>query len=154
LNPHDFQRLRNPTMRKVMPPRISLGRIANMVGISQQEFIDKMNELAGLPREDANGGSAEAALPDAGKERPEWLRDVDEHSIHWVDVTPLDAKLEDPMPPINIAVNTSKPGEIVGIQHQWEPQPLYDIWSGRGFKFWSQQIEPDLWHIFVYRPQD
>jgi hypothetical protein len=57
------------------------------------------------------------------------------------------------MPPINVAVNTSKPGDVIGVKHMWEPQPLYDIWHARGFKFWSEQIEPDLWHVFVYHPQ-
>ena len=33
LRPHDFDRLHNPFMRKHMSPRISLRRVAAMVGI-------------------------------------------------------------------------------------------------------------------------
>ncbi len=32
LNPHDFKRLYNPLMRRMMPPRISLARVAEMTG--------------------------------------------------------------------------------------------------------------------------
>lgn len=149
LNPHDFERLRNPLMYKVMPPRISLRRVAAIVGISEQELVDKINELAGLPKESAE----QKPVPQRSSEKPDWLKNLDSDKIKWVDVTPLDAVLDDPMPPINVAVNTGKPGDVVGIMHKWEPQPLYDIWYPRGLKFWSQQINPDLWHIFVYRPK-
>jgi hypothetical protein len=122
-----------------------------MVGISEFELVGKINELAGLPQE-ADGTVGMKELPKRSQQIPDWLNGIDEQKVKWVDVTPIDAELGDPMPPINIAVNTSQPGEIIGIKHRWEPQPLYDIWQSRGFKFWSKQIEPDLWHIFVYRP--
>ncbi|MBY0358330.1 MAG: DUF1858 domain-containing protein [Candidatus Obscuribacterales bacterium] len=152
LNPHDFERLRNPLLNKVMPPRITLGRIAAMVNMPVAELIAKIHELSGLPAESAQIIETRE-LPHSAKEPPLWLSNVDLDKIKWVDVTPIDAELGDPMPPINIAVNTSKPGDIVGIKHMWEPQPLYDIWHGRGLQFWSKQVSPDLWHVFVYRPE-
>jgi hypothetical protein len=80
------------------------------------------------------------------------METVDENKIQWVDVLAGDEKLLDPMPPINIGVNSIKPGEVLGVKHKWEPQPLFDIWQARGFEFWSKQIGPDEWHIFVYKP--
>jgi len=152
LNPHDFARLRNPLMRKVMPPRITLRRIAVMVGMDENEFLDKINQLAGTERELGGPTQALSPLPMAPNDRPAWLEGIELEQINWVDVTPLDEVLGDPMPPINIAVNQSKAGEVIGIMHKWEPQPLFDIWHSRGFKFWSQKMDDDLWHIFVYRP--
>lgn len=151
LNPHDFERLRNPLLRKVMPPRISLRRIAAMANISEHELVTRVNELAGLIQEQCDNDVNEEALPQRTKQPPKWLSEIDEAKIKWVDVTPIDAQLGDPMPPINIAINTSKPGDIIGIKHRWEPQPLYDIWQARGFQFWSKQVEPELWYIFVRR---
>ncbi len=152
LNPHDFQRLRNPLMNRVMPPRITLGRIATMVGISESELLAKIHELAGLPQEESVE-SKPHTLPASSTTAPDWLNGIDIEKIKWVDVTPLDEVLGDPMPSINIAVNTSKAGDVIGIKHKWEPQPLYDIWSSRGLQFWSKQIEHDLWHVFVYKPK-
>jgi hypothetical protein len=152
LNPHDFARLRNPLLNKVMPPRITLRRVAAMAGIPEGALVARVNDLAGLPNETPAESDGNKQLPQSADKPPEWMSGVDQAAIKWVDVTPIDEELGDPMPPINIAVNASKPGEIVGIQHKWEPQPLYDIWQSRGFEFWAQKIEPELWHIFVYRP--
>lgn len=154
LNPHDFARLRNPLLNKVMPTRISLRRLAAMVGMAESEFVAKINDLAGLASDTVSSKvTASASLPVSPIEPPDWMTGIDLGQIIWVDVTPIDAKLGDPMPPINIAVNTCQPGEVVGVKHMWEPQPLYDIWQARGFKFWAQQINPDLWHVFVFKPK-
>jgi hypothetical protein len=152
LNPHDFERLRNPLLNKVMPPRITLRRIAAMCGISEAELVTKVNELAGLPN-DPEAVSVKP-LPQSSADPPEWMCGVADDNITWVDVTPIDDRLGDPMAPINVAVNTSKPGSVIGIRHKWEPQPLYDIWHSRGFQFWSKQIGPHLWHIYVHRPEN
>lgn len=152
LNPHDFNRLHNPLLRKVMPPRITLGRIAKMVGISTKDLVEKIHQIAGINEKYKKVAEAEVELPVSAKEPPEWLWKADPDSIKWVDVLPIDEVSGDPMPPINIAVNQSEHGQIVGIKHKWEPQPLYDIWHQRGFEFWSHQESPEEWHIFVYRP--
>jgi len=152
LNPHDFTRLHNPLLAKVMPPRITLRRIAAMVGMPVAELVARLNELAGI----ANHGDDcvdEKALPSSAKEPPAWYKDANKDKILWVDVTSIDANHGDPMPPINIAINGSNEGDIIGIKHMWEPQPFYDIWHARGFEFWSQQQHPDLWYIFVHRPK-
>jgi len=157
LKPHDFERLHNPLLAKVMPPRITLRRIAAVVGMPVAELVARLNELAGISesgdKADKNdGANDEKPLPCSAKEPPKWYEDANKDNIIWVDVTPIDAIHGDPMPPINIAINGSKPGDIVGIKHMWEPQPFYDIWHARGFEFWSQQQGPDLWYIFVHRP--
>lgn len=151
LNPHDFNRLRNPLLRKVMPPRITLGRIAKMVGIPAKELVSKIHKIAGIKGK-VEDIVEEIDLPQSSVEPPEWLWKANLDDIKWVDVLPIDEIGGDPMPPINIAVNGSQQGEIVGIKHKWEPQPLFDIWSSRGFEFWTHQEGPDEWHIFVYRP--
>lgn len=151
LNPHDFNRLRNPLLRKVMPPRITLGRIARMVDMPTRELVEKIHAIAGIKGK-VDIVLDEAPLPESSVEAPEWLWDVDLERLKWVDVLPIDEIGGDPMPPINIAVNGLQCGEVVGIKHKWEPQPLFDIWASRGFEFWSHQEGADEWHIFVYKP--
>lgn len=152
LNPHDFERLRNPLMRKVMPVRITLRRIANMAGIPEQELLDNINRLAGQPLEAVDHDRAPVKV--STSQAPYWMESVDEKKIGWVDVLEGDERLDDPMPPINTAVNALKLGEVVGIKHKWEPQPLFDIWDMRGLDYWTRQVSPDEWHIFVHKPHD
>lgn len=132
--------------------RITLGRLAAMVGMPVTELVSKIHEIAGLSNNDMPDGIEQEELPRVPSEKPAWMIEYHPDAIKWVDVTPLDAHLGDPMPPINIAVNTSKPGEVIGIKHMWEPQPLFDIWHSRGFEFWTEKINPDLWHVYVYHP--
>ncbi len=123
-----------------------------MVNIPEQEFVDKINTLAGQPLEKIDHD--QAAPPVATTEPPEWMTAVDETQIKWVDVLSGDENLADPMPPINIAVNALKPGEVIGIKHKWQPQPFFDIWQTRGFEYWTREMDADEWHIFVRRPKE
>jgi hypothetical protein len=150
LNPHDFERLRNPLMYRVMPVRITLRRLAAMVKIPEQEFVDKINSLAGQPLQKID--ASREAVPSAPDEKPAWMDGVDEALIQWVDVLLGDEALADPMPPINIGVNKLSPGQVIGIKHKWQPQPFFDIWHSLGLEYWTRQMSHDEWHIFVYRP--
>lgn len=150
LNPHDFARLRNPLMQKVMPARITLGRIAKMVNISERELLTKIRELSETDVEIEIG--VDQSLPMSPVKPPQWFERVNEKTIVWVDLLAQDEKLLDPMPPINIQVNGLIPGAVLGIKHKWQPQPLFDIWQGRGLKFWSRKMSEDEWHIFVHKP--
>jgi hypothetical protein len=150
LNPHDFERLRNPLMRKVMPVRITLRRIAAMTKRNEQELLDHINKLAGLPLEKVDPNRPEPVQDE--KHMPEWMTNLDQDKIKWANVLEGDEQLADPMPPINKVVNQLSPGEVVGIMHKWQPQPLFDIWEMRGLDFWSKQVGPDEWHIFVHKP--
>lgn len=153
LNPHDFNRLRTPLLRKVMPPRITLRRVAAIAGIPERQLLRKVNELAGRPYNDQPDADDRATLPVSAKEAPAWMTSVKPDEIIWVDCLPIDEEFGDPMPPINIAVNQSKPGDVVGIKHKWQPQPLFDIWDLRGFEFWTEHQADDTWHIFVHKPK-
>ena len=138
-------------MRKVMPPRITLQRVAVMANVSESELLNKINEIAGLANE-ASGPSRYDHLPGSPIDKPEWLSIATIKELSWVDLIPIDDVLGDPMPAVSIAVNTMKPGDVIGIKHRWEPQPFYDIWYARGFEFWAERIEESLWHVYVHRP--
>jgi hypothetical protein len=115
------------------------------------ELSEKSHESNADAPDDESDFVSHAILPASPSEPPLWLDGVDLEKIRWVDVTPIDEQLGDPMPPINVAINTAKAGDVIGIIHKWEPQPFYDIWHARGFEFWSKNVGPDEWHIFVFR---
>jgi uncharacterized protein (DUF2249 family) len=155
LNPHDFQRLHNPLLRKYMSPRISLRRIALMVKISEAQLLHDLLKLAGeeeAAEEVLNTISTEASMPKSPTEPPAWLNQTDLTKIHWVDVLPIDNVQGDPFPPISLAVKQMLPGTVIGIKHRWEPQPLYDIWQKLKLEWFARPLNPHEWHIFVYKP--
>jgi len=150
LNPHDFQRLRNPTLRKMMSPRISLRRVAHMAGIPETDLLARLHRLTGDTV--APEASDEDAPPASPRERPDWLDLVKDEDIRWVDLTPLDDAGTDPLPQVVAAWKSMTPGEVLGIRHRWEPQPLYDVWSKIGLEFYSRPVADDEWRIYVYKP--
>ncbi len=151
LNPHDFNRLRNPVLRRYMANRISLGRVAAMTAVPEDEVVGQLRALAGQPDTPT---LAAGVLPESSEEAPSWMADVDYDAIRVVDLFQVDAVEGDPFPAISLAVRQLGPGEVLVIRHHWDPQPLYDIWSKMGMQWWAQQVGPDEWHVFVRRPAE
>jgi uncharacterized protein (DUF2249 family) len=151
LNPHDFGRLQNSTLRKYMAPRITLGRVAAMAGIPAEKLLGDLATIS--------GGLATAVAPTGAGERPSspssppaWLAEAEAAGLHDVDVLPIDEVLGDPLPPINTAIKRLEPGAILVIHHRWEPQPLYDVWTKMGLEWFARRVSAEEWQIFVRRP--
>ncbi len=148
LDPHDFERLRNPIMRKLMSPRITLGRIAAMTGMTSNALLEHLAVLSGATVERS---PIEVLNPSASSERPAWVATAD--ATQTVNLLPLDEMLkEDPMPPVMLEVKKLKPGEVLLIRHKWEPQPFYDIWAKMpGLEWFAESVGDDEWQIWVRR---
>ena len=150
LNPHDFERLRNPLMRRRMPPRISLARIARMT--DTPDLLLRIHEVAGIGLTDAERAELGGydSEPDAHEPLPGW---VTEKPVATVDLLASDARLDtDPMSPIMRAMKAAAPGEVVLIKHKWEPQPLYDIWDKIGVAHCATQVGTDEWWVYIRLP--
>jgi Uncharacterized conserved protein (DUF2249) len=146
LDPHDFERLRNPVMRKLMGPRISLGRIATMTGIQINALLEQIAVLSGATVELS---PTEILDTPSSSERPEWVTSA----TRTVNLLPMDELLtEDPMPPVMLEVKKLKPGEVLLIRHKWEPQPFYDIWAKMpDLEWFAESVSDDEWQIWVRR---
>lgn len=157
LNPRDFRRLRNPLMRRLMPGRIRLGRLARMVGLPVTGLIRGIQVASGLPLEDfppledAEREEAKTrALPDNPSRRPDWSR---EPVQSVVDLLAADDRLDtDPARPVHLAIKRASPGDVVLIRHRWEPQPLFDVWTKMGWEFYSTRRSADEVWIYVRKP--
>lgn len=73
LNPHDFQRLRNPLMRRLMSPRITLSRVAVMAGVPVGEPLEGVAALGGVAVKDER---PEQPLPQSPEEELPWLSET------------------------------------------------------------------------------
>lgn len=152
INPHDFTRLENPFMRKYMSSRITLRRVAAMAKVSENKFVNHLNQLAGSDAPALDENETPSDVPQPPQERPAWL--VSGSPSRVVDVMEIDNNSGDPMPPIMTASRRLQPGEFALLKHRWEPQPLYDIWHKTGLKWFTEQVQPMEWHIYIYRPPD
>lgn len=147
LNPHEFERLNNPLMRQIMPPRITLARIAAMVQMPVAELIDGIYAAAHLPAPNAPVDTPTEELPRTSAETPNW---ISAEVVEVVDLLESDERLDtDPFVPLFPALKRADVGEVVLMKHKWEPQPLYDVWTQLGVDFYAQQQSPDEWWIYL-----
>ncbi len=149
LNPHDFARLSNPLMRRLMAPRITLGRLAAMLHMPIDELLHHVVTHSGV----VAVGALQSSLPQSPAERPGWIADASGTAVATVDLLPMDEALDsDPLPPVMAALKRLPPGGVVRIKHKWEPQPFYDMWTKLGGLEWfAEQKHPAEWWIWVQR---
>ena len=119
LKPHDFARLHNPVMRRLMAPRITLGRVAAMARIPVNELLERIAVISGAV---AERHEQSEPLPNSAHERPPWVAHTDSTSVKTVNLLPIDEALnEDPLPLVTAAIKALSPGEVLWIKHRWEP---------------------------------
>ena len=148
LNPHDFERLHVPLMRRYVAPRITLGRVAEMVHVPVAELLCRIAEL-GHAQVDVS--QPDELLKHTPQTRPEWATGANLDAAHEVDLLALDEALNaDPLPPVMRIVHALAPGQVMRFKHKWEPQPFYDLWTRMGELEWfSEQLGANEWWIWV-----
>ena len=153
LNPHDFERLNNPLMQKLMPPRITLARLATMVNLSVDELINGIYLAAHINTPPTNQAEQEqASLPANPPRPPSW---ISQEIMGIVDLLEADERLDtDPFVPLFPALKRVKVGELLLMKHKWEPQPLYDVWKQLGVDYYSVQKSPDEWWIYLRKTRE
>jgi hypothetical protein len=150
LEPHDFARLQNPVMCRLMSPRITLGRVAVMAGVPVSDVLERIAMISGASI-DLNDTAS--SLPASEGMRPDWVGRAEQGSFNTVNLLPMDDALDgDPMIPVAKAIRLLEPGGVLLIRHRWEPQPFYDIWNRmQGIEWFSEPDQLDGWHIWVRR---
>lgn len=161
LNPHDFARLRNPLMRRLMPPRIKLKRVAVMAGVTVARLLTEIHRIAGkeltpqdveIISESDNEPSSRLERNHSDSWRPAW---VDSAAPVVVDLLPSDERLDtDPVRPISLAIKSNPANTTILIKHKWEPQPLYDVWAKCGVEHFAEQRGPNEWWIYVRKNEE
>ena len=154
LNPHDFERLRNPLMLKLMPQRITLMRLSKMTSVPIGDLLERINEIAGIPFTPADHISTREdsiIVPNNPNQKPAWAEGKLEAIV---DLLESDEKLDaDPMPPINRALYRLAPGQVILVKHKWNPQPLNDIWTVTDTAYYAEQQSRDEWWIYLLKGQ-
>ena len=157
----EFERLRNPALRKLMAGRVCVEQAARIGGIPLTEALYVLNLAAGadetvLTRELTN------LKPDCFKSREEnpphkprelaGLRDTDP-LVHFVDVMPQARRAEDPQPAIMRELNALRSAEeVLLVRHPFDPIPLRDLLLRRGYASWAEERRPHEWYIYFFRP--
>lgn len=157
----EFERLRNPALRKVMANRVTVEQAARVGCVPLTEMLYVLNLAAGakveeLHRElDMMPVAAFSYTPGNPPQRPReisGLADTDSR-VRFVDVMPHARREEDPLPAIMREMLALESGqEVLLVRHPFDPIPLRDLFARRGYASWAEERRANDWYIYFYRP--
>jgi hypothetical protein len=157
----EFERLRNPALRRLMSGRITVSQAARVGHVPLSEALYVLNLAAGedvqrlhhelkeLPAE------AFRHTPDNPPRKPRELLGLDDTDprVRFVDVMPQAASNHDPRPAIMHGLTELQSwDEVLLVRHPFDPIPLRDMFARRGFASWAEERRPFEWYIYFYRP--
>ena len=157
----EFERLRNPALRKVMANRITIEQAARVAKIPLTEALYVLNLAAGesaeqLHREfDFLPVSAFERTTDNPPRKPRELVGLkdDDSRVRFADVMPQAERGEDPLPVImRYMIALESDDEVLLVRHPFDPLPLRDLFARRGYASWAEERRPNDWYIYFYRP--
>lgn len=140
----EFQRLRNPVLRRTVAKVATLRQISKVGGVPLGTLINTLREKAGLdPAPAAAGGEMGTGLA------PAWF-DPAKVTASF-DARPALARGEHPMPEIMSRLLGLSAGGIFELRTPFTPAPLMDLAKGKGFECWSRTETPELTRTFFHR---
>jgi uncharacterized protein (DUF2249 family) len=152
-----FERLRNPLIRRVMAPRVTIAEAARMAGIPCDTLVTDLSRAAapvplasGPTARDRNRSDAPSAIP-ARRPKPAFLAELDPRRLVTLDLRDDIARGEEPFARIMTTVKALRPGEMLVLRAPFEPIPLYHVLRRRGFDYWSECRAPDDWTLWFFR---
>lgn len=160
LDPHDFRRLEQAAMRRVMPQRLTLRRVSRLSGVPLSKILVDLHRIAGIElTEDeraslaASSGDAPAAAASASPDsdgRPEWATDLADEDVTVVDLIADDAR---PVSEVSAAalytLGLVGAGDVMLVKSASEPLLLYPELEASGADHFAEQVGPSEWWIFV-----
>ncbi len=146
LHPHDLGRLNNPMMQQLLPKRITLARLAAMLGLSVESLIAEIYEAAGMETA-VSPFPPSLPLPINPVQPPDWFTG---EAAAVIDLLKGDERLDvDPFVPLFPAIKHMEIGEVLLLKHKWHPQPLYDVFQKLDIAHYAIQKSPDEWWIYL-----
>lgn len=130
----EFQRLRNPVLRRTVARIATLRQVARVGGLEVGTLVGALRAAAGLDActTDSRDGEADAAPP-------AWWREP----VRTLDARPIIEGGGHPLPEVLKALEDLPRGEVFCLVTPFVPEPLLDVVRGRGHQVWTAPRGPD-----------
>ena len=157
----EFERLRNPVLRKLMAGRVTVAQAARIGRVPLTEALYVLNLAAGEEEVRLTEELIGLAPPDFEyreenpSRKPRELIGLgdDDRLVHFIDVKPQATRNEDPLPAIMHELRALRhDDEVLLVRHPFDPVPLRDLLARRGFASWAEERRPHEWYVYFFRP--
>lgn len=139
INPH-FTKLRNPVLRAVLAPRVSIEDAARIGKCSVHNFFDKLKELGFEPLYDETTHTT-MTNENETQAMPEFLSAaIRSEKITPLDVRPVLAGGTDPFNQIMQALKDMPVGNVLKLVNTFKPLPLINVLKGKGYLSYTETL--------------
>lgn len=142
-----FEKLRNPVLRKLMAPRITIAEAAKIGGVAVSDFVKVLLPLGFEFDDTAVSGNQTGTIKE-----PEWLLKAKPQNIQNFDVRELLDSGKDPFGQIMEKYNCLEPGNILCVINSFAPTPLIEILNNKGAQSYLQQVSPQVYYSYFIKP--
>ncbi len=139
INKH-FKKLKNPVLRRVLAPRVTVKDAAKIGNVSINEFLNKLEQIGfEVIYEDE--------ITTDTSSNNETIT-IDNLKIVPLDVRPTINSGADPFKEIMGAIKKMKEDETLQLINIFEPTPIIQILEEKGFTSWTDKISNSEYHSF------
>ena len=137
-----LRKLKNPLLRRVMAPRVTLAEAAAIGGCSVADFKRVLEPLGFIFTEDEALESHPAA--DNQRGRPAWLLEAGDDRMVYFDVRDIIESGGDPLKEILQRYGALPPGDVLCIVNSFIPYPLINLLEKKGAQSFVETVENQL----------
>ena len=147
INKH-FNKLKNPVLRRVLAPRVTIEDAAKIGGVTINVFLKKLAEV---------GFEIEPSELEGFKNiNEEKITDthMNKENLVSLDVRPIISGGSDPFKEIMAAVKKLVNNQTLEIINSFEPIPLINKLKRQGYKTWTEKSENGTVHSFFIKDEN
>lgn len=139
---NNFKRLRNPFLKKLFAKRVSIEDACKIAGCAIPDFLKAMQSI---------GFQLSYEAPDNFRENFDNVTIKTTDNVIELDVRPILDAGKDPLKQIMFKLNDLQEGQALKIINSFEPLPLIDLLSKKGFEAEVRKIRPDYVETFFFK---
>ncbi len=143
----NFRKLKNPVLRRVLAPRVTIKMAAKIGGVDVQVFFDKLKQL-GFEIDNNSSDLIKNSDKEINKNMDNMF-DLENDKITVLDVREGLAKGIDPFGEIMTTIKDFSDGEVLKIVNTFEPAPIINVLKQKGFVSKVEHISEKEIHTYL-----
>ena len=136
----NFRKLKNPFLRKMLAPRVSISDAAKIGDTTVEEILKKLADI-GFEIENTNNETT--------SNYKKSTNNMTRNKIVEFDARPILAGGVDPFKQIMESLKLLKADETLLIINTFEPVPLLNVLRSKGYEYEVERPEPGIVHTFL-----
>lgn len=143
-----LRKLKNPLLRRVMAPRVTLAEAAAIGGCSMADIRAALEPLGFRFADEA---LMEGQEERNNIERPDWLAAADEDAVDFFDVREMIESGDDPLRAIVQRYGALPTGHLLCIINSFIPYPLINLLGKKGAESFVETVGDKVYHTWFFK---